>query len=62
MDDARRAASIHYSEKMYELEKKQEDISQAFDALSQVRMSGAAIAEGQKVTLFNMEYPYSNSY
>ena len=37
-DDARRAASIDYSEKMYELEKKQEDISEAFDALRQVRM------------------------
>ena len=37
-DDARRAASIAYSEKMDELEKKQEEISQAFDALRQVRM------------------------
>ena len=37
-DDARRAASIHYSEKMDELEKKQEEISAAFDALRQARM------------------------
>lgn len=37
-DDARRAASIDYAEKMDELEKKQEEISQAFDALRQVRM------------------------
>ena len=37
-DDARRAASIAYSEKMDALEKKQEEISQAFDALRQVRM------------------------
>ena len=37
-DDARRAASISYSDKMDELEKKQEEISQAFDALRQVRI------------------------
>ena len=37
-DDARRAASILYSEKMDELESKQEEISQAFDALRQARM------------------------
>ncbi len=37
-DDARRATSIVYSEKMDELEKKQEEISQAFDALRLVRM------------------------
>ena len=37
-DDARRAASILYSEKMDDLEKKQEEISQAFNALRQVRM------------------------
>ena len=37
-DDARRAASISYSDKMDELEKRQEEISQAFDALRQVRM------------------------
>ena len=37
-DDARRAASIAYSEKMDALEKKQEEISQAFDVLRQVRM------------------------
>ena len=37
-DDARRAASILYSEKMDDLEKKQQEISQAFDALRQVRM------------------------
>ncbi|MDA1295897.1 MAG: zinc ribbon domain-containing protein, partial [Proteobacteria bacterium] len=37
-DDARRAASIAYSEKMDALEKKQAEISQAFDALQQVRM------------------------
>ena len=42
-DDARRAASISYSDKMDELEKKQEEISQAFDALRQVRMD-----EGKK--------------
>ena len=39
-DDARRAASILYSEKMDDLEKKQEKISQAIDALRQVRMEG----------------------
>ena len=37
-DDARRATSVVYSEKMDELEKKQEEISQAFDALRLVRM------------------------
>ena len=37
-DDARRAASILYSEKMDDLSKKQEEISRAFDALQQVRM------------------------
>ena len=37
-DDARRSASIIYSEKMDELNKKQEEVSQAFDALRQVRM------------------------
>ena len=37
-DDARRAASILYSETMDELESKQEEISQAFDALRHARM------------------------
>ena len=44
-DDARRAASILYSEKMDDLEKKQEEISQAFDALRQVRMEESTKAE-----------------
>ena len=38
-DDARRAASVEYSEKMDELEKKQQQISDAFDGLRQARMS-----------------------
>ena len=38
-DDARRAASVEYSEKMDELEKKQHEISDAFDGLRQARMS-----------------------
>ena len=37
-DDARRAASVEYSEKMDELEKKQQEISDAFDGLRQARM------------------------
>ena len=37
-DDARRSASIDYSEKMDELDAKQQEISQASDALKQVRM------------------------
>ena len=37
-DDSRWAAPVSYSEKMDELETKQEEISQAFDALRQVRM------------------------
>jgi IS605 OrfB family transposase len=37
-DDARRAASILYSEKMDELESKQEELLQAFAALRQARM------------------------
>ena len=37
-DDARCSASIEYSEKLEELEKKEEEITQAFDALKQVRM------------------------
>ena len=44
-DDASRAASILYSEKMDDLEKKQEEISQAFDALRQVRMEESTKAE-----------------
>ena len=37
-DDARRAASILYSEKMDELEQKEQVIGEAFEALRQVRM------------------------
>ena len=37
-DDARRTASILYSEKMDELEQKEQVIGEAFDALRQVRM------------------------
>lgn len=37
-DDARRSASILYSEKMDELDKKNEDISEAFNGLNQARM------------------------
>ena len=37
-DDARRTASIEYSDKLDELEKKQEEISISFDALRQARM------------------------
>lgn len=37
-DDARRSASILYSEKMDELDKKNEDISGAFNGLNQARM------------------------
>ena len=48
-DDARRAASIYYSEKMYELEKKQEDIPQAFDALRQVRIISVSKAVQQTI-------------
>ena len=51
-DDARQAASITYSEKMDELEKKQEQISQAFDALWQVRME-----EGAKYGCINAVHP-----
>ena len=37
-DDARRTSSILYSEKMDELEQKEQVIGEAFDALRQVRM------------------------
>ena len=37
-DDARRSASILYSEKMDELDKKNEDISEAFSGLNKARM------------------------
>ena len=37
-DDARRSASILYSEKMDELDKKNEDINDAFDGLNKARM------------------------
>ena len=51
-DEARRAASIAYSEKMDELEKKQEEISQAHDALRKVRMEeGTRDESNPKLTL-----------
>ena len=37
-DDARRSASILYSEKMDELDKKNDDVSEAFNGLNQARM------------------------
>ena len=40
-DDARRTASILYSERMDDLEKKNDEISEAFDGLRQARMDEA---------------------